>query len=199
VAETYYKINESSTKTVSANDQPLITTEGVNNTLEYWSVDKAGNEELPHKVLSGIKLDTTAPLIETPSRTPEGDVLPGQPVKVSVNIADATSNVKKVELYYTLDNGTTWEEPIAMGINTSTNLYEATIPAQSAGMWVRFKIVAYDYAGNNATENETEPYHIYQVIPEFLSIMILPLFILATLVTMILLKKRKPKPQSLFV
>jgi hypothetical protein len=107
--------------------------------------------------------------------------------------------VKNVKLYYTLNNGTAWEEPIAMDINTSTNFYEATIPAQPAGTWVRFKIVAYDYAGNNATKNGTEPYHIYQVIPEFLSIMILPLFILATLVATILLKKRKSKPQPLFV
>jgi hypothetical protein len=199
VAETYYKINEGQTKTVSANGQPPITTEDANNTLEYWSVDKAGNEEIPHKVLSGIKLDPTAPLIETLSRTPDGDVLPDQSVKVSVNITDATSNVKNVRLYYTLNNGTTWEEPIVMDINTSTNFYEATIPAQPASTWVRFKIVAYDHAGNNAIKNGTEPYHVYQVIPEFLSIMILPIFVLATLVAMTRLKKRKPKPQSLFV
>jgi hypothetical protein len=86
-----------------------------------------------------------------------------------------------------------------MDINTSTNFYEATIPAQPASTWVRFKIVAYDHAGNNAIKNGTEPYHVYQVIPEFLSIMILPIFVLATLVAMTRLKKRKPKPQSLFV
>jgi PKD repeat protein len=60
-AETYFKINDGTNKTVSTNGQPIITTEGANNTLEYWSVDKAGNEELPHKVLKEIKLDKTAP------------------------------------------------------------------------------------------------------------------------------------------
>jgi len=60
VAKTYYKINDGPTKTVSADGQPQITTEDANNTLEYWSVDNAGNEE-SHHILTGIKLDKTAP------------------------------------------------------------------------------------------------------------------------------------------
>ncbi|MEM4169668.1 MAG: PKD domain-containing protein, partial [Thermoproteota archaeon] len=35
--------------------------EGFNNTLEYWSVDNAGNEEI-HKFITGIKLDKTRPV-----------------------------------------------------------------------------------------------------------------------------------------
>jgi PKD repeat protein len=382
VAETYYRINDGPVKVVSVDGQPLITTEGVNNTLEYWSVDNAGNEELPHKILTGIKLDKTAPtssitinddatyttttsvtltlsatdatsgiaemrfsndnttytewqtyatfepwilqdgdgaktvyvqfrdhagLISTysdtialdttpptgsvtiaggaaytnspsitltlsatdaasgvaqmrfshdgiewsnwesystskswtlttgdgtkmvyiqfkdnaglispvypdtiilditipnigiPSREPTDDIFPAQPVKISVNITDATSNVKNATLYYSLNNGTTWEEPIPMNYNTSTGIYEATIPPQPAGTWVRFKIVAYDYAGNNATLDGTEPYCVYQVIPEFPSFLILPLFMMATLIAAILLKKkRKTKSQPLF-
>jgi len=61
VAEIYYKINDGSTKNVSIDGQPTITTEGSNNSLEYWSVDEADNEELPHKMLTGIKLDKTDP------------------------------------------------------------------------------------------------------------------------------------------
>ncbi len=60
VAKTYYRINDGPNQTVSANGQPLITTEGANNKLEYWSIDNASNEELPHKILTGIKLDKTA-------------------------------------------------------------------------------------------------------------------------------------------
>jgi hypothetical protein len=40
--------------------------------------------------------------------------------------------------------------------HTTSNLYEATIPQQEAGVTVRFKIVAYDNAGNNATLDGTE-------------------------------------------
>jgi len=61
VRDTYYIINEGSTKTVNQNGQPLIDTENANNTLEFWSVDNLGHEELPHNVLTGIKLDKTAP------------------------------------------------------------------------------------------------------------------------------------------
>jgi len=61
VKATYYKINGASTVyNVSASGQPIITTEGANNTLEYWSIDGAGNQE-PHHNLTGIKLDKTPP------------------------------------------------------------------------------------------------------------------------------------------
>ncbi len=48
-------------KSVNKNGQPFIDTEGANNTLEYWSMDNLGHEELPHNILNGIKLDKTAP------------------------------------------------------------------------------------------------------------------------------------------
>jgi len=60
VAEIFYRVNNGPIMKVSVNGYPVITTEGSNNTLEYWSVDNAGNEE-PHKILTGIKLDKTPP------------------------------------------------------------------------------------------------------------------------------------------
>ncbi|MDW8023844.1 MAG: PKD domain-containing protein, partial [Nitrososphaerota archaeon] len=60
IADTYYRINNGPIKAVSIHGHPRITTEGANNTLEYWGVDNAGNEEA-HKILTGIKLDKTAP------------------------------------------------------------------------------------------------------------------------------------------
>jgi len=197
VAETYYRINDGPIQNLSAHGHPLITTEGADNKLEYWSVDNADNEELPHKILTGIKLDKTYPTIETPSRTPDGDVFPDQSVKVSVNVTDALSQVKNVTLSYTINNGDTWTD-LPMN-HTVSNLYEAIIPPQEAGTTVRFKIVAYDHAGNNATLGGTEPYYIYQVIPEFPSTTLLTLFIIATLFATILLRrKRHSKSQPLF-
>jgi hypothetical protein len=61
IGTTYYRINNGPVKNVAVDGQPLITTEGANNALEYWSVDGAGTEEVPHKVLTQIKLDKTAP------------------------------------------------------------------------------------------------------------------------------------------
>lgn len=59
VAEIYYRINDGAVKAVTTDGQPPITFENSNTTLEYWSVDNVGNEELPHKILTGIKLDKT--------------------------------------------------------------------------------------------------------------------------------------------
>jgi parallel beta-helix repeat protein len=60
VNATYYEINNGPTKTVSADGQPFISEESAHNTLEYWSVDRRGNTEVPH-VLTDVKLDKTAP------------------------------------------------------------------------------------------------------------------------------------------
>ena len=77
-----------------------------------------------------------------------------------------------------------------MNFNQSISLYEATIPGQQAGTWVRFKIVAYDWAGNNSTRDGTEPCCVYQVIPEFPSFLILPLFMIATLLAVIIYRRK---------
>jgi len=187
VAETYYKINDGPTKTVSADGQPLITTEGANNTLEYWSVDNVGNEE-SHHTLTEIKLDKTTPTIGVPSRIPDEDILPEQEVKISVTVTDALSEVKNVTLSYTTNDGNTWTN-LPMNYNPSTTLYEATIPPQRAGTWVKYKIVAQDNAGNQATKDGTDPYSTYQVIPEFPTATALPTLIILTILAVALRKK----------
>jgi hypothetical protein len=64
VNETYYSINGGLVCNVTANGQPLITSDGSNNTLEYWStwdIYGTGTMELPHVTLTGIELEKTAP------------------------------------------------------------------------------------------------------------------------------------------
>jgi len=102
VAETYYKINGGPTKTLSVDGQPLMTIEGSNSTLEYWSIDNAGNEELPHKILTGIKLDKTGPniLITYPST---GDQIKSSNLTVAWTGPDLTSGISRYEVR--LDNG----------------------------------------------------------------------------------------------
>jgi hypothetical protein len=137
-----------------------------------------------------IKGDNTPPYIDTPSQNPPRDnVPPGQEVTVSVNVTDAESGVENVTLFYTIDNGTMWENR-TMNLNSLPSLYDATIPGQPVGTWVKFKIVANDYAGNNATKDGTEPYCTYQVIPEFPSFLIMPLFMIATLLAVIVYRRK---------
>jgi len=321
VAETHYKINEGPIKTVSADGYPRITTESANNTLEYWSIDNAGNEEFPHKVLTGIKLDKTSSLIGVPFRIPEDDVQLDQEVKVSVNVTDSVSGVKYVTLsclniYKPVSNSTTvkdlnitlclyrptyyYKDPVSgtvtitypngtafrgefilyilhltqevmsttagiaidgftkfylsppvfqfgpgnytigmsslsttdgyiiesrwqvfpsvqveakddsmiwidlpMTFNSTTGLYEATIPGQGEDILVRYKITAYDNAGNYRVEDKDGEYHVYTVIPEFTSTIILLLFMIATLAVTVYKRKhstdyRNSKQQKIY-
>jgi len=103
VAEIYYRINDGPVKAVSVDGQPLIATEGANNTLEYWSVDKAGNEELSHKILTGIKLDKTPP---SSSIVKSGNVRENgwfiSDVTVTITATDNISGIRRIE--YSFDN-----------------------------------------------------------------------------------------------
>ena len=184
VAETFYKINDGPIQNVSAHGQPAITDESANNTLEYWSIDNIGNEELPHKILSEIKLDKTSPTIGTPSRIPGGDVQPDQDVRVLVNATDSASGVSNVTLSYNLNYGTIWID-LPMTLNSTTGLFEVTVPGQEAGTFVKYSIRAYDNAGNLEVEDNSGQYYVYAVIPEFPSFLILPLFMITTLLAVI--------------
>ncbi len=181
VKETYYKIDNGPEQNITTHGHPCITTQSSNNILEYWSVDSANNTELPHKILTGIKLDNTSPTIEIPSRQPEGEVLPNQSVNISIKVIDEVSGVRNVRLYYTADNETTWLW-LFMSYNFLTGAYECTIPGQPTDTIVKYKIIAFDYAGNSAILNGMEPYCIYQVIPEFSAIFVLLLLVLLFLV-----------------
>jgi parallel beta-helix repeat protein len=61
VNETYYRVNGGILRSTTASGQPLIDTEGANNAIEFWSVDNCDNEELPHNMLTQIKLDKSTP------------------------------------------------------------------------------------------------------------------------------------------
>jgi len=139
-------------------------------------------------------IENNPPDIGIPSQNPpRDDVQPHQNVTVSANVTDAESGVKNATLCYSLTNGTTWEAQIPMSQNATTSLYEATISGQPIGIWVRFKIVAYDIAGNNATLDGTQPYCVYQVVPELPLFLIPQLFMIASLLTVIVYKRKHLK------
>jgi parallel beta-helix repeat protein len=176
---------------------PIITHVFATDGVYPVNLTVTDNDGLSRSITRSIAVgvDSTPPTIGIPSRMPEGDVLPDQSVKVSVNVTDIVSQVKNVTLSYTINEGASWTD-LPMDPNPSTNVYEATIPPQEVGTWVRFKITAYDHAGNTATLDGTEPYCVYKVIPEFSSNLILPMLTLITFIATILQKKkRKTKPQ----
>ncbi len=98
VAETYYKINGGSTQTVSGNGQPRITVEGAGNTLEYWSswsVYGSANMELAHTILTGLKLDKTAPSASIVINGGAASATSGR-VTLALGVEDGVSGVKQV-------------------------------------------------------------------------------------------------------
>ena len=134
--------------------------------------------------------DIAPPTVGVPTRNPPGNPEAQQEVRVSVNVADSISGVKNVTLFYTTSNWTA-SNNLPMTHNTSTGLYETIIPGQPAGTFVKFKILAYDSSENNATREEPELYFVYDVIPEFPSFLILPLFMIATLLAVKVYRRKQ--------
>ena len=97
VTETYYIINNGAIESVGEAGQPVITTEGANNTLEYWSVDTVGNEELPHNILTDIKLDKTPPVVNIISPA-ESELFDSGLITVSGTVTDDISGVASLRI-----------------------------------------------------------------------------------------------------
>jgi hypothetical protein len=173
--------NSSISCNITIEVEGLISGSVAAHSINYTAYDYSDRIGAKANFTIGLNEDNNIPIIGIPSRVPEGLVQPNQKVQVLVNITDAESGVKNATLYYNLNNSQTWT-PKPMDCNLTSGLYNATIPGQPQGTYVRFKIVAYDKAGNNATREGTEPYWAYQVVPEFPSIIILlPFMVLITL------------------
>lgn len=132
--------------------------------------------------------DTTPPNIGTLFQEPPSDnVTQNESVTVYVNITDTESGVKNATLQYNLNNTAIWTA-VVMSYNSTSQLYYATISEQPERTYVRYNITAYDNAENLAVKDSAG--QDYTVVPEFLSFFILPLFMMATLLVVILYKRK---------
>jgi len=172
-----------------------------------WLLDGENRTENPITVvmdanhtLEAYFVDDIPPEIGEPVQDPPSDnVQPYQNVTIRVNVTDYGAGIRNVTLWYSLNNGTSWtvlnmtELPIPSNI---TITYEALIPGYENCIWVSYKIVAYDNAGNNSTKDNNGYGYKYHVIPEFPSAIILPLFIVISIIAVVFAKKtryKKPK------
>jgi hypothetical protein len=140
--------------------------------------------------------DVTPPSFDTPSRTPQGDVDQNQEVKVSVSVTDPLSTVKNVTLAYNVNNSSTWID-LSMTPGSTTDVYEATVPGQEAGTHVRYKITAYDNAGNYRVEDNAGADYPYLVIPEFPPVLFLLSLMLFTSFAVVIAKLSHSKRRAL--
>jgi len=138
--------------------------------------------------LEAFFVDDIPPSIGSPVQDPLGDVEPRQNVSVTVGVTDLGTGVYNVTLWYSADNGATWL-PLNM-TETSPNTYQTTIPGYENCTWITYKIVAYDTAENHAVNDNNGYYYKYYVIPEFPSTILLPLFMLLSMLATVFTKKR---------
>jgi len=104
--------------------------------------DKLGNMAV--RSLNVI-IDNTAPVIESLITEPK-EPIEGKEVTVLANVYDKTSGVKKVFLWYRLNEGE-WNQ---VDMLSEKGLWKGVISAYSINTTIEYYIEAYDVAGNSA-------------------------------------------------
>jgi hypothetical protein len=84
---TFYRINGLGIETYHPEQPVVISSDGPNNSIEYWSNDTI-NEEFPHQRIEGIKIDTSSPMITF--HEPSYIISPGN-ATVNGSVTDYTS------------------------------------------------------------------------------------------------------------
>jgi len=117
-------------------------------------------------------------------------VYPSDNVIVYANITDE-NGVKQATLNFTYTNSSgTWTGNVTMQ-ELEENFYNGTIPHLPYSTNVTYIIIAEDNLNNIITTEEMGYSYKYHVIPEFPSLLILPLFTLATLLAVIVHKRKQ--------
>jgi hypothetical protein len=134
--------------------------------------------------------DNAPPVIENVYQQPPSDsVYPDDKVVVYANVTDDLSGVKQVILNYTTNNGTWFSIEMT---HLEENLYNATIPEFPYCTNVTYVIIAEDNTNHTITTVDMGYTYQYHVIPEFSSFLIMPLFMIATLLVVMVYKRKQP-------
>jgi len=137
-----------------------------------------------------LSKDREAPIIKQVYREPE-NVEPNQVVKVFAEVSDEGTGLTAVILSYSINGGIVWHNVTMKHL--SGIIYMGEIPGFPAGTTVSYKVIAYDYAGNFAIEDNMGNLYTYTIISEFPT-MLMPLIlitlILVGLVTIFIIKNK---------
>ncbi len=114
-------------------------------------------------------------------------------VTVSANITEPSeaSGVKAALFSYKDSFGQWWNT--TMTYDSGSGLWRVIIPEQPHNSTVDFYVIAYDNAGNTAVADNSGTYYAYNVLAEFASLVIVPVFMATTLSAIILYRKRRLK------
>jgi len=182
-----YSLDSQANVTITGNTTLTSLADGSHSVVVYAN-DTAGSMGASSTVYFSV--DTIPPNITDVSQTPlKTNVSPEDEVEINVSVTDQVSGVKQVTLNYTNGNGT-W---ITIDMtNPQGDVWTVTIPAFPYCTNVTYIVIAEDNIGNIiTTEGMEDEYH---VIPEFLSLLVLPLFMTATLLAVIFYRTHTVKP-----
>ena len=180
-----YSLDGQTNVTIAGNTTLTDLLDGSHYLIVYAN-DTFGNMGLSDIV--HFTVDSTPPNITVVSQIPpEDNVLPVDEVRVNATVTDDLSTLKHVTLNYTINNGTWFSEEMT---NFEGDIWNATIPAFPYCTNVNYTIIAADNVGNTITTEEMGYEYQYHVIPEFPSLIILPLFMITTLLGIIVYKRK---------
>ncbi|MBN1280420.1 MAG: DUF2341 domain-containing protein [Candidatus Thermoplasmatota archaeon] len=175
---TYYNINGFGTQVYDPQDPPVISSERPNNYIEFWSNDSV-NEELPHHLLQGLKIDMTPPMITL--YEPPYIISPGE-TTVNGSVTDFLSGSGIARVVITVNEETIYDEQYS---GQSTVWFSWSFIAD-LGESYEIYVEAWDTAGSKIEDRRTvvcpdygmyEPGYIYLFNTQKLG----PLKILVTL------------------
>ncbi len=150
---TYYKLNYGTQEIYNPSNKPRISTEKSDNTIEFWSVDAAENEET-HNFVSDIKIDRTKPTV-TINEPQWGTIPPGDvAVRGTVYESSQGSGISTVEIWF--NGGKIPENQITLSPSKDTFEWHFTAEnnrlskpdVQTLGYQYDIQVKAYDDAGN---------------------------------------------------
>ncbi len=220
VDEIYYRINDGPTQNVTASGQPIITTPSANNTLEYWCnwTLNGVSLETEHVPVVDIKLDKTAPtgqVMANPTTTSQQVTLHLSAIDMESGVTDMCfSNDGSVfsswETYsstysWTLSSGEGSKMVIAKFINgaglISTDACEITLDlpdatsAPQASTSTSAPIAPQATQSSQATNAPTDD-PTATPVPEFSFGAAVLLLVLASLLLVLVVKKRQANMHS---
>ncbi len=114
-------------------------------TVEYWSVDRAGNEET-HNFLT-VKVDTKGPTVTMTAPGNNSTTTNSKPT-LSATATDKCSGVASVQFQYSSDNGKTWMNAGALVTSAPFNFTFSTMLANAS---YKARAFAIDNAGLSTT------------------------------------------------
>jgi len=174
-----YCLDGQANVTIAGNTTLPSLVDGSHSIIIY-ARDNAGNTGVSSRVT--FTIDTNPPNIANVSQIPlKENVQPSDIVKVNATVTDVISGVKQVFLNYTVNNGAHFTVNMTQ---LEGNIYTATIAQSPYGTNVTYGIVAEDNANNTITTQGMGFNFGYSVVPEVTPFMILPLFMIVTLLTL---------------